>query len=157
MSEHDRIVRLLPLAATGDITPEEIRRVREHLASCAECRRVSEDYAFLGSTLRGLPTPQPGAELLARVRAMAAPRLARKQARSRDAMVLAPLVAAGWIVALATWPWVRAAGTMVLTGWHLPSGSLAHALAVYSVLGFLLASVAAIAVGRRASAMGRTQ
>lgn len=157
MSEHDHIVRLLPLAGTGDIAPDEIRRVQEHLASCTECRRVSEEYAFLGTTLRGLPTPQPSAELLAQVRVMVAPRLAQKQARNGDALVLAPLVAASWIVALATLPWVRAAGAWILTGWHLPGGSFAHALAIYSVLGFLLASVAALAVGRRASAIGRVQ
>jgi predicted anti-sigma-YlaC factor YlaD len=157
MSEHDQIAKLLPLAATGDITPGEIRRIREHLAVCDECRRVSNDYALLGSALRGLPTPQPSAELLARVRVIAAPKLAQKQVRSRDTLVLAPLVAASWIVALTTWPWVRAAGTWVLTGWPLPGGGFAHALVVYSILGFLLASVAAIAVGRYASAIGRIQ
>jgi hypothetical protein len=157
VSEHDHIVKLLPLAATGDLAVGEIRRVREHVAGCAECRRVSEDYDFLETTLRGLPTPQPSAELLARVRTMAASRLERKQARSRDVIVLAPLVAASWIVALATWPWVRAASMWVVTGWHLPGGGFVNALAAYSILGFLLASAAAIAVGRRARAIGRIQ
>jgi hypothetical protein len=156
MSKHDQIIKLLPLVGTGDATPDEIRRVQEHRAVCAECRQVSEDYDFLGSTLRGLPAPQPSAELLARVCTMAAHRVARKQERSRDALVLAPLVAASWVAALATWPWIRAAGTWALTGWHLPGG-FAYALTVYSILGFMLASIAAVAVSRHAKAIGRIQ
>jgi predicted anti-sigma-YlaC factor YlaD len=157
MSEHDWVAKILPLAATGDLAPDEIRRVRQHLSTCADCRRASDDYAILGDALRGLPTPQPSAELLARVRSMAAPKLSRSQAGSRDAWVLAPLVAASWIVALATWRWVGNAVIWIFARWHLPGGSFAHALAVYSILGFLLASVAAITVGRRAGATGRTQ
>ena len=155
MSEHDHIMRLLPLAETGDITPDEIRRVQKHQASCELCRQANEDFAFLGSTLRSLQTPQPSAELLARVRAMAAPRLAQNRARNPEATVLAPLVAASWLAALATWPWVRAAGIWVFTGWHLPGGSVPAALAIYSIIGFLMATVAAIAVIRRAAAIGR--
>jgi predicted anti-sigma-YlaC factor YlaD len=155
MSEHDRIVKLLPLAASGDVTAEEIRRIREHLTDCAACRGASGDYALLGSALRGLPTPQPGAELLARVQALAAPRLVQKRARSRDAWVLAPLVAASWVAALTTFPWVYGAGRWLFAGWHLPGGSFMQALAVYSILGYLLASAAAIAVGRHTNAIGR--
>ena len=157
MSEHEHIMKLLPLAGTGDITPDEIRRVQKHLASCEQCRKANEDYAFLGSALRGLSTPQPSAELLARVRVMAAQRLALNQVSNREAAVLAPLVVASWIVALATWPLVRVAGTWMLTEWHLPGGSVSAALAAYSILGFLLASAAAIAVIRQAGAIGRIQ
>jgi predicted anti-sigma-YlaC factor YlaD len=155
VSVHDDIRKLLPLAVTGDVAPEDVRRVREHLRCCERCRQVSEDFAALGSALRGLPTPQPRAELVARVRDLAESRLARKQARSRDAAVLAPLVAASWIVALATWPVTRAAGKWIFTGWHMPGGSFGTALVAYSILGFLLACGAAIAVGRHASAIGR--
>jgi len=100
MSEHERIRELLPLAASGDISPEEIRLVREHLTRCDTCARVSEDFVALGSALRGLPTPLPRAELVIRVRELADLRLGRKRAWSGDAVVLAPLVAAGWIMAL---------------------------------------------------------
>ena len=157
MSEHDRIVRLLSLGGTEAVGADEIRLVQEHLKTCVECRRANEDYAVLGSTLRSLPTPQPSAELLARVRLMAAPVLAQQQARNREAVVLAPLVAASWVTALITWPWLRTAGTWLLAGWRSPDGSFAQALAAYSILGFLLASVAVIVVGRRAGTIGRTQ
>jgi anti-sigma factor RsiW len=141
MSEHERIRELLPLAASGDISPEEMRQVREHLSRCDTCARVSEDFVALGSALRGLPTPMPRAELVTRVRELAELRLERKRAWSRDAVVLAPLVAAGvWIFA----------------GWHVPGGGFGTALAFYSILGFLLACVSAFAVGRRARTIGRT-
>ena len=157
MTEHDRIIEQLALSGAGDIPPGEIRRLQQHLATCEQCRRANEDYAFLADTLRSLPTPQPSAELLARVRAMAAARLAQNQESSREAALLAPLVVASWAVALATWPWLRAAGTCVFTGWHLPGGSVSTALAAYSIVGILMAGVAAIAVIRRAAAIGRMQ
>jgi anti-sigma factor RsiW len=156
MSEHERIRELLPLAASGDISPEEMRQVREHLSRCDTCARVSEDFVALGSALRGLPTPMPRAELVTRVRELAELRLERKRAWSRDAVVLAPLVAAGWIMALATWPLVRTAGVWIFAGWHVPGGGFGTALAFYSILGFLLACVSAFAVGRRARTIGRT-
>ncbi len=156
MSEHDQIMKLLPLVGTGDIAPDELRRVQKHLAGCEQCRQANEDYACLGSALRGLPTPQPSAELLARVRGMAAQKLAQNQVSNREAAVLGPLVVASWIAALATWPLLRAVGTWVLTGWRLPGGSVTAALVTYSTLGFLLACAAAIAVIRRAGTIGRT-
>ncbi len=155
MNEHDHVIRLLPLVAAGDVTPDEIRLVQEHLSHCAQCRRAHEDYAFLGHTLRGLPVPQPSVELVQQVRIMAAPLLAKSRPANREAAVLAPLIAASWILALATWPWIRAAGSWMLTGWHVPGGNFTTALVVYSILGFVMASVAAIAVGRQAGALGR--
>ena len=157
MTEHDRIIEQLALSGAGDIPPGEIRRLQQHLATCEQCRRANEDYAFLADTLRSLPTPQPSAELLARVRAVAATRLAQNQERDREGALLAPLVAASWILALATWPWLRAAGKWVFTGWHLPGGTVSTALAAYSIIGILLAGVAAIVVIRRAAAIGRIQ
>ncbi len=155
MSEHDQIRELLPLVASGEAAPEEIQRVQEHWATCAECRNLSEDFAALGNALCGLPTPQPSTELLNRVRLMAIPRLARRRTRRRDALVLALLVTASWLTAIATWPWFRAAGTWTVAGWHFPSGGFAQVLAAYSIFGFLLASAAAIAVSRKAN--GRAQ
>jgi anti-sigma factor RsiW len=155
MNEHERIRELLPLAASGDISPEEIRLVREHLARCDNCARVSEDFAVLGSALRALPTPLPRAELVMRVQELAERRLEHKRAWSRDAVVLAPLVIAGWIMALVTWPMVRAAGMWVFTGWHVPGGRFGTTLGFYSILGFLVACVSACAVGRRARTIGR--
>lgn len=157
MSEHESIRGLLPLAASGDISPEDMRRVREHLARCETCRRASEDFVALGSALRGLPTPQPRPELVARVCDLVEFRLARRRAGSREGVALAPLVAAGWVMALATWPLLRAAAKLILTGWYVPDGGFVTALAAYSIPGFLLAWVSAFAVGRLARASGRAR
>ncbi len=155
MNEHENIRNLLPLAAAGTISPADSRRVDEHLAHCEPCRWISEDFAALGSALRSLPTPQPRAELVARVRNVAESRLAGRKARNREAAILAPLVAASWTVALLTWPAAQAAGRWVLRAWYVRGDGIGTALAVYSILGFLLACAAAIAVGRRAGAIGR--
>jgi hypothetical protein len=157
VNEHEDIRKLLPLAAAGTISPADVRRVGEHLAHCEPCRWISEDFAALESALRGLPTPQPRAELIARVRDLAESRLADRKAWSRDTAILAPLVAGSWIVALVTWPVAQAAGRWVLTAWYVQGDGLGTALAVYSILGFLLACAAAIAVGRRAGAIGRVR
>ena len=155
MNAHESVRRLLPLSASGDISPEDLRRVHEHCANCEECRRLSEDFASMAGALRSLPTPQPRAALVARVLDLAGSRLAQERTSTDGARVLAPLVAAGWIAALATWPLVRAAVAWVLTGWHVPGGGLGTALAAYSFLGLLLACVSAVAVGRQARTVRR--
>jgi len=157
VNEHADIRELLPHAAAGTISAADEKKVREHLAQCESCRLISEDFAALGSALRGLPTPQPRAELVAHVRNLAESRLAVRKARSRETVILAPLVAASWIVALLTWPAAQAAGRWVLAAWYVQRDGIGTALAVYSILGFLLACAAAVAVGRRAGAIGRVR
>jgi len=155
MNEQEDIRKLLPLAVSGDLPSADVKRVREHLVACAQCRAIREDFAALGQVLRSLPTPQPRAELLAQVRAAAESRLVNQETRTRDTAILAPLVVAGWILAIATWPVASSLGKWALAGVHVPGGGWGVVLATYSILGFLLSCVAAIAVGRRASAIGR--
>jgi hypothetical protein len=94
---------------------------------------------------------------VARVRDLAEFKLGRKRAGTRDAVALAPLVTAAWIMAVATWPLVRAAAKWILTGWYVPDGAFATALAAYSIMGFLFACVSAFAVASRARASGRAR
>jgi anti-sigma factor RsiW len=155
MSEHERIRALLPLAASGDTSPEELRQVREHLAQCDTCARLSEDFASLGNALRSLPTPVPNAEIVARVQQLAQLRLGRRRAWSGDAFVIGPLVAAGWIMAVATWPLLKAACEWMFTGWRVP-GNFGAVLAFYSILGFLLSCIPAYAISRHVRVSGRT-
>jgi anti-sigma factor RsiW len=155
MSEHENISALLALAASGDISPEELRRVQEHLARCEACSIEAQDFALLAEGLRGIPTPQPRAELVARVRSLAEARLLRRPSSS-DSKLIALLVGASWIAALATWP-VLSAGWKVISGVSVADGGLGTALVFYSLLGFLLACVSAVAVGRHASTTGRTR
>ena len=155
MNGHEAIRKILPLCISGDISPAEAERVREHLLHCDACRQLSGDYSQLANALREMPTPQPGNDLVARVRDLAESQLAQTCRKDNDTAVLVPLVAVSWISALATWPLLRAAGKWAFSGWHLPGGSFGTALTAYSILGLFLASVAAIAVGSRANAIGR--
>ncbi len=87
MSEHERIRILLPLAASGDLSPRDMRRVDEHVARCAACRKASDELAALASSLRALPTPQPPAELVARVCRLGTTRLElQRTAAKRDSL-----------------------------------------------------------------------
>jgi anti-sigma factor RsiW len=156
MNEHRQIRELLPLLASGDISPGDQRRVREHLAGCEACRRLNEEYACLSGALRALPTPQPRAELVARVQALAAARLARNRRRSGETGVVALLVACSWVVAFATWPFIQDSSIWMLKVWRNPDGFVA-ALVFYSVAGLLMSALAAFAVGRHAKFNGRTR
>ncbi len=155
MSEHERIRELLPLAASGDLTPGEMRRMDEHVARCAACRRVSEELAALGGALRALPTPQPPAELVAKVFQLGKTRLEAEGAPRQGTAFLAPLVAASWFAALATWPLVRAEYHWLFGGFPVPGGGVTGTLAAYSILGFVLACASALAVGMRAREIRR--
>lgn len=155
MNDHADIRKLLPQAAAGTISAADERRVSEHLAHCEACRLISKDFAALGNALRRLPTPQPRAELVVRLRNLAESRLADRNARSKETAILAPLVAASWIAALLTWPAAQVAGKWALAVCQAQRDGMGTALAIYSILGFLLASAAVIAVGRRAGAIGR--
>jgi predicted anti-sigma-YlaC factor YlaD len=155
MIKHEDIRKLLPLAVSADLSAADVKQVREHLASCAQCRATSEDFAALGQALRSLPTPQPRPELLARVRAAAESRMVNQETRTRDIAILALLVVAAWISAIASWPVVSDLGKWILAGVHVPGGRWGVVLTTYSIFGFLLSCVAAIAVGRRARAIGR--
>jgi predicted anti-sigma-YlaC factor YlaD len=149
VSEHERTRAALSLAASGDIEPEELRQVQAHLRTCGLCRRESEDLAAIAETLRGIPTPQPRPELIARVRELAESKFAEKE-QHHDARLLAPLVAASWVVAWVTWPAVGVSTSWAMSWLHLPEGRVRTALVVYSIVGFLVAFVSAVAVGRRA-------
>jgi predicted anti-sigma-YlaC factor YlaD len=155
MNDHDDIRKLLPLAVSGDLPPADAKRVREHLATCGQCRAAGEDFAALGNVLRRLPTPQPRAELLVRVRAAAESRLEDQKSHTRDTAILAALVVAGWFVAIATWPIVRDLGKWMIVRAPVPGSGWGIALATYSIFGFVLSCVAAVAVGKRARATGR--
>ncbi len=157
MDEHERIRKMIPLAASDDLSQDDFRQVEKHVATCASCRRAGEDIAALGDALRALPTPQPSEELVARVCRMAETRLVPRPAPGNGATFLAPLVAASWMAALATWPLLRTVGGWIFGGWNVPGGIIGNTLAAYSVLGMILACASAFAVEMRARELGRTK
>jgi len=52
MSKHEEFEELCALAATGQLTPDEERRLSEHLDGCQGCRAACEDFSAI---LRELP------------------------------------------------------------------------------------------------------
>jgi anti-sigma factor RsiW len=157
VSEHEQIRTLLPLAASGDLSPRDMKRVDEHVARCAACRRTSEELAALGSALRALPTPQPPAEVVARVCRLGEARLGIGRAPRNGTAFLAPLVAASWVTALATWPLVRSGLQWLSEGLHVLGIGLGGSLAAYSIFGFILSCASTLAVGIHARATGRSK
>jgi archaellum component FlaC len=53
MSAHESFEQLCALAVTGDLEPEEFRRLGEHLYECASCRAAYRDFHAIVE--RGLP------------------------------------------------------------------------------------------------------
>ncbi len=100
--------RRLERLSDGDCTPEEARRLREHLADCSRCR---EELAFLRSldrTIREISTPRPPPGILEEA-------LARREAGERRILPVedpppAPRRRAGGLAAAAAALAVIAAG-----------------------------------------------
>jgi anti-sigma-K factor RskA len=68
MIAHDEAQEIAALDAVGAASADEERDLGEHLAACAECRRVRDEYAEAVTLLaRGLTPVPPPAELRERV------------------------------------------------------------------------------------------
>src|ERR1700724_561125 len=52
MSKHEEFEELCALAATGQLAPDEERRLNDHLSDCQSCRAACEDFSVI---LRELP------------------------------------------------------------------------------------------------------
>jgi hypothetical protein len=62
-SECDVIRPLISAALDGDLDEDEFVRLSEHLASCADCRQVHQDYSQIRDDLRSTPAPAPPPEI----------------------------------------------------------------------------------------------
>ena len=157
MTEHDEVRELLPLVASGDVTAEELRQVQEHLLQCGRCRQAREELEALAASLRSVPTPQPRPELVRGVLRLAEAKLSTQERRGGASWFLAPLIASSWVLAFLTWPLAVDLGRWLIPGLRFPDQSFENLLAAYSLLGLLLASIAAIAVVRHAGAPWRAK
>lgn len=71
---------LLSAYMDNDLTPAELRAVQTHVATCAECAAVLQEYRQLRSQVRSLPQPVPPPALRASVFARATPAYRRRAA-----------------------------------------------------------------------------
>src|SRR5579864_2779418 len=69
MTPHDEFLELCAVSTSGELSQEEQRRLKEHLAVCPECRQALKEFEavvdvgvpLLSSELSGLPPELPGA------------------------------------------------------------------------------------------------
>ena len=67
--------RLMLLEESGEIQARRLQRLEKHLAGCRVCRDVrAADRMVMDAVRTGLPSAEPGAAVLARIRAEAAAR-----------------------------------------------------------------------------------
>jgi len=59
MSACNEIQKSLPISP-GDVSPEELQRITEHLKSCPECRILQEQLQALDDATAGIEIPDPG-------------------------------------------------------------------------------------------------
>ncbi len=69
---------LLSAYMDNDLTPPEVRAVQAHVATCAECAAVLQEYRQLRSAVRSLAQPVPPPALRAAVFARATPAYRRR-------------------------------------------------------------------------------
>jgi len=148
MSEHESVRAMLPLAASGLLGPDEVRRVEEHVRTCELCRTDLETWSAYAQGLRKLPQPSAPAGLMERTRARILQEHAVAAGRRRQAWLLGALVAFGWTSSLAFWVVARAltGGVFTVMGVNLVNG-LAWSL-VSTGLAWTTAAAAAIMLGR---------
>ena len=153
MNEHDAMRELLPLAAAEGLDGKEQRLLEEHLHGCAACSAELDRWRALGHGLRRLPTPQAPAQLVERTRQQIQLQLAAAKERTTNPWLLGFLVLLSWTLGVATWPVLRLL-TQGVTSWlELGFRSAWVSLLGYTLAGWAIGGLAAVAVAlRRASA-----
>jgi anti-sigma factor RsiW len=149
MSEHESMKELLPLAACGALDAQEQRRLEEHARECAECRRELEVWGVYAEGLRQLPQPPLPANLMERTRARVGQERATAADRRWDELMLGALALFAWTVGLTFWfvLSIFTGGALVIMGANLVRFGTWSA--VSTVLVWLTAAVAALALGKR--------
>ncbi len=149
MSAHESIRELLPLAACGALDALEQRRLEEHARECAACRRELETWNAYAQALRQIPQPALPAQLMERTRARLWQEQAAAAGRRWDEFMLGALALFAWTVGLTVWFVLRilTGGTLVVMGANLVRFGTWSAAS--TVMVWLTAAVAALALGKR--------
>jgi len=156
MSEHESVRELLALAASGALDIGEQRRLEEHARECPACRRELEIWSGYSQSLRRLPQPAVPAQLMERTRTRWVQEHAAAADRRWDELMLGALALFAWTVGLTFWFVARivTGGELVIMGANLVR--FGTWTAGSTVLVWLTAAVAAVALGRRRRELRRT-
>jgi hypothetical protein len=103
MNEHDKIRKLLALAAAGALTSAEEKQVAEHVRSCIACSNELEAWRPIASELRRLPTPQPSSWLVQATLARAETKLTEQAEHDWNRRLMIVVVAFAWVLTIASW------------------------------------------------------
>ena len=148
MNEHESIRAMLPLAAAGLLSADELRRVEQHARTCEACRKDQETWSVYAQGLRKLPQPSPPDGLMERTRARVVREHAVAAGRRRHALLLGALAAFGWTSSLAFWIVARAltGGVFTVMGVNLMNGVVWSLSS--TVLAWTTAAASAMMLGR---------
>jgi anti-sigma factor RsiW len=149
MTEHESLCELLPLAAAGALDADQQRRLDQHARECPICRRELETWSAYAESLRRLPQPSVPGHLMERTRARILQERAAIAERRWNDLLLAALALFAWTVGLSFWFLLRifSGGALVILGTNVLR--LGVWSAVSTVLVWLTAAAAAVALGRR--------
>ncbi len=150
MSPHDpQFAAMLRLAAAGALDPSEQRMLEEHARECPDCRRELEVWSGYAQGLRQLPQPSIPAQLMERTRSRLVQEHAAAAERRWDELMLGALVLFAWTVGLTFWfvAKVVTGGELLVMGANLVR--FGTWTAGSTVLVWLTAAVAALALGKR--------
>jgi anti-sigma factor RsiW len=149
MNDHESIRAWLPMAAAGTLDAEEQRRLDRHIEECPDCRRELEIWSAYTQGLQRLPQPTAPARLMERTRARILEERAATANRRWDDLMAAALALFAWTVGLSFWLLMRvfSGGELVVMGMNLVR--LGTWSAVSTLLVWLTAAAAALALGRR--------
>jgi hypothetical protein len=153
MSEHETqhagMAELAALAAAGALDIEEQRRLDEHARECPARRREMEIWSGYTQGLRQLPQPSIPAQLMERTRTRLVQERAAAADRRWDELMLGALALFAWTVGLTFWFVARivTGGELVVMGANLVRFGTWSAGS--TVLVWLTAAAAALALGRR--------
>jgi anti-sigma factor RsiW len=138
----------LALAASGGLSPEEARKVEQHLRECPECRRELETWGAYTRGLAELPQPTLPLGLVARTQARVLREREGAVARRRQALLLGSLAVFSWLVHAALWSAARVVTGGVLEVFGVNLVSAFSWFVVYSMLAVITATVSAVMLGR---------
>jgi len=149
MSEHESMRELLALAAAGALEGEQQRRLEVHSCECPICRRELEIWSAYSQGLRRLPQPPLPGRLTERARARVLQERAAAADRRWNDLMLGALALFAWTVGLSFWFLLRifSGGDLVIMGANLVR--LGTWSAFSTVLVWVTAAAAALALGKR--------
>jgi hypothetical protein len=112
----DRARDLLPLDLYGDLGPDEVGELREHLAGCSACRKEREGLDAARRALDAAPDPLVAVDT-ARIHREAAARHDRTLRRWRRCTLAAAALAAGLLLVLLVRPEIVVGGGQFVVRW----------------------------------------